>query len=347
MTSRSILRALGAALLIGALSGCQHTQEYNETFLVFGTLVDVTIYDDDPNRAAAAMETARADFNYMQRTWHAWKPSALYRINQLIPSGAEFSAGPSILPLIERSQTLSVQSHGLFNPAIGRLIALWGFQSDDLPNTPPPQDAIRALVAQHPAMADLQVKGLRLRSSNPAVQLDFGAFAKGYGIDLVIERLRALGIENLIVNAGGDLRAIGRHGERPWRIGIRNPRGEGVIASVDIQGDESVFTSGDYERYFDYEGTRYHHIIDPRTGYPARGTTSVTVIHSDGADADAAATALFVAGPTQWREIAKSMGVDKVMLIDDQGVVHMTPAMAERIHMQIKPVPTIRISPLE
>jgi len=214
-----------------------------------------------------------------------------------------------------------------------RLIALWGFHDENFePRLPDPQ-AIRALVAANPRMTDLELDGNRVRSRNPAVQLDFGGFAKGYTVDEVIEALRRGGAEHAVVNAGGDLRAIGRHGDRPWRIGIRHPRADGVLGMIEVSGDESVFTSGDYERYFIWEGRRYHHIIDPRTGYPATGSRSVTVIDSDATTADAAATALFIAGPEGWYEIAKRMGLGYVLLVDSEGVMHMNPAMQSRIEL--------------
>jgi len=145
--------------------------------------------------------------------------------------------------------------------------------------------------------------------------------------------LQSQGIANAVINAGGDLRVIGQHGERPWRIGIRHPRRDGVIAWIDAKTDESIFTSGDYERFYIHDDKRYHHILDPRTGYPAAGATSVTVIHVDAGLADAAATALFVAGPDRWHEIAHAMGVKYVMLIDAEGRIHMNPAMQKRVHL--------------
>jgi len=169
-----------------------------------------------------------------------------------------------------------------------------------------------------------------------------GAMAKGVAVDRAIDYLKSLGINNAIVNAGGDLKAIGRHGERPWHVGIRDPRkncgqqnqADCIIAELDVNDDEAVFTSGDYERFFEYQGKRYHHIIDPRSGYPANKSTSVTVIHHDAGTADAAATALFIAGPEQWPEIARDMGIKYVMLVDKQGRIYMTPAMAARIKLQ-------------
>ncbi|HFE32778.1 MAG TPA: FAD:protein FMN transferase [Gammaproteobacteria bacterium] len=344
-----MIRVLPLVLLsVLLLTACSpRPPVYQEQLLTFGTMVDVTLWNVDETRGQQAVATLARDFDYMHDAWHAWHRGPLGRVNQLLPTGEWFSCPPSIVPLIQRSSELSQASGGLFNPAIGQLIKLWGFASDDPPKGPPPApEAIRALVAQNPQMSDLQLEGIQLRSRNPAVRLDFGAFAKGYAVDRAIEQLRELGIENAIVNAGGDLRAIGRHGERPWRVGIRHPRQPGMLAAVDIEGDESVFTSGDYERYFDYDGKRYQHIIDPRSGYPAEGLSSVTVFARQADVADAAATAITVAGPdvADWLPVARALGVTGVMLVDTGGHVQMTPSLRERIYFDVEPKPEVRFS---
>jgi thiamine biosynthesis lipoprotein len=336
---------LAMALVVLTVSACKREQPvYNTRFLAFGTLVDLSIIGvsrDTANRASQALEQ---DFAFMHHAWHAWDPGPLGRVNQLIRKGETFSAPPSVLPLLKLAQRFSEQSGGLFNPAIGHLIDLWGFHTDDPEcRPPPPPEAIRNLVRSNPSMGDLTLDGILMHSNNPDVKLDFGAFGKGYGIDLAIAHLREMGIHNAIVNAGGDLRAIGDRDGQPWRIAVRRPSG-GVFATLEVSGDESVFTSGDYERYFVYEGETYHHIIDPRTGYPARGSRSVTVVHSDAATADAAATALFVAGPEQWVEVARGMGIKQVLLLDVAGTIHMTPAMAQRVKF-LDREPDIKLSP--
>ncbi|HSP01725.1 MAG TPA: FAD:protein FMN transferase, partial [Thioalkalivibrio sp.] len=298
----------------------------------------------DMELARAAGEAVRQDLDYMHNAWHGWEPGPMGRTNQLLATGGEFSANPSILPLILEGQRLEQDSKGLFNPAMGRLFALWGLHADERAPIPPPEDAeIHALLDRAPSMGDIQVRGIRIRSTNPAVQLDMGGYAKGYGVDRAMERLMDMGVEHAIINAGGDLRAIGQPGQRPWRIGIRHPDGEGVLASLELRGDESVYTSGDYEREFSHEGVRYHHILDPRTGQPARETRSVTVIADNGAQADASATALFVAGPQRFAEIAAAMGIRQAMLVDQQGTAHMTPTMALRIHFEQQPEPPVVI----
>jgi thiamine biosynthesis lipoprotein len=152
-----------------------------------------------------------------------------------------------------------------------------------------------------------------------------------------------MGVTDAVVNAGGEVHAYGRHGDRPWRIGIRDPRGPGVIAYVDIVGEESVVTSGDYEHYFEYQGRRYCHIIDPRTGYPAEGVRSVTVIHPSAGVGEAACKAFFLAKPKEWALLRQHMSVEQVMMIDDEGVVHLTPALAKRLHFVLQPPPKIVI----
>lgn len=329
---------LVAALLLGACD--TEPPVTSRTFLAFGTLVEVTIVGTEPKQAEQAIGQVQQEFEYMHRTWQPWDASALARMNMLLTTGAWFSAAPSVLPLLQQAAELERASGGRFNPAIGKLIKLWGFDESDQPTAqPPPKDEIASLVAAKPSLADIEIDGIRVRSTNPAVALDFGAFAKGYGVDRTIELLRRHGIENAIINAGGDLRAIGSHGDRAWRIGIRAPRGGGILAAVEISGDQSVFTSGDYERFFEFQGQRYHHILDPATGYPARGLTSVTVMTREGARADAAATALFVAGPDHWRQVAADMGVERVMVVLADGSVQMTARMAEHMHFEQDPPP--------
>ncbi|MGD8311059.1 MAG: FAD:protein FMN transferase [Gammaproteobacteria bacterium] len=318
---------------------------FHDRFFAFGTLIEITLYGVEQERAIRASDIIEREFHQRHTDWHAWEPGILNTTNAQLATLEPFTADPAILPLLVEAGRLSRLSQGLFNPTIGKLIALWGFQADELPlGTLPDPGAIKTLVEQAPSVRDVTITGERIQNSNPAVQYDLGAFAKGYAIDRSIDRLRELGIENAIINTGGDLRGIGRHGDRPWRIGIRHPRESGVLASVELDGDDSVFTSGDYERYFEVDGKRYHHIIDPRSGFPADTTTSVTVIHSDAATADAAATALFVAGPGEWLDIARRMGVHYVMLVDTSGVIHMNPAMQERIRFEPGMSADIRVS---
>ena len=335
MRAVSFHSLLASAALLFMLGGCADDGGvFERHFLAFGTLVDLSVAGTTQVQADAAAEVLEADFAEMHRAWHAWDPGPLGRVNRLLREPAPFTTPPSLLELIKTGKRLSRLSDGLFNPAVGHLIDAWGFHQDDPDgHRPPAAEALATLVRQNPSMEDLEIDGIYLRSSNPSVKLDFGAFGKGYGIDIAVRRLREMKIDNAIVNAGGDLRAIGSRLGRPWRIAIRDPSGAGALAVIETRGDESVFTSGDYERYFTWEGRRFHHIIDPRTGYPAAGTSSVTVIHSNSTVADAAATALFIAGPDDWHRIARNMGIRYVLLVDADGRLHMNPEMRDRLEL--------------
>ena len=343
---RRAAAALVLALLAIQLAGCNEPPRLREERIqVFGTWVDLALWGVDDATAERAIRVIQGDLGDLHTRWHAWQPGELTRINAAITAGEPVAVADTMRPVLERARALSLQSDDLFNPAIGRLVALWGFHADaPAKRAPPPTEAVAALVAAGPSMADLSFDGSRLRSRNPAVQLDLGAFAKGYGVDIAIGRLHDLGIRDAMVNAGGDLRVLGRRGDRAWRVGIRAPAG-GLLAAVEVADGESVFTSGTYERQFEHAGIRYHHIIDPRSGYPARGLSSVTVIGRDGAEADAAATALLVAG-RDWPRTARALGVAAVLAIDEQGALQATPAMANRLQFLEQPAPALGIVPL-
>lgn len=340
---RQLIRKILIVALLAGVAACSKTteQEYHDSFLVFGTIVEISLVGIDKQQSELIFKSINSDLKFMQYAFHAWNAGPIGRVNQLLAATGEFSANPSIIPLLNQAKALSTQSKGYFNPGIGRLMSLWGYHDDFLPEGPPPSsEDIQALVDQKPSLDDLSIRGVRVKNINPALQLDFGGIAKGYALERIIDNVKQLGVEHMIINAGGDIKAIGQKGNKPWSIGIRNPRAKEqdpqAIASVQLHDGEAIFTSGDYERFYDYQGQRFHHILNPFTGYPAMHTQSVTVIHSDATTADAAATALFVAGPENWREVAISMSLKYVMLIDAQGNVHLSEAMNQRLQWEIE-----------
>ncbi|MBT8040851.1 MAG: FAD:protein FMN transferase [Xanthomonadales bacterium] len=336
MNRRAPASTLLALALVLTLAACSSPmKKYHQDFYLFGTVMGVTLWADSEARAQQAFTSLHARFQTMHEDWHAWNPGALTAINRAFAEGRAVQASPGIVEMVRRSQALEESSEGRFNPAIGGLIALWGFHTSDYPILGPPPDraAIEALLKQRPSSRDIEIDGERLVSKNPAVQLDFGGIAKGHAIDIACAMLREQGIENAVINAGGDLRAIGRHGERPWRIAVRAPVG-GIIGSLETGPDEAVFTSGNYERFRQQDTERYPHILDPRSGWPVQDLASVTVIASEGLLADAAATAITVAGMDEWTVVAKALGLEQVLVVDGDGRVYMTPAISSRIDLE-------------
>ena len=320
------------------LAGCERTaKQYDYSIFAFGTLIDITLYDIDKKHAEIAFEQLQNDFDQYHQNWSPWTNGDLANLNQQLKESSKTDEGITLpkhlIPLVKDSIQLSRESHGLYNPTIGKLINLWQFHKYQEKDAHPPKSSkIQNLINKNPQMTDLSLdKNDQLHSNNPAVSLNFGAFAKGYAIALEIEQLQKLNIRHAVINAGGDLSVIGQHGDRPWNIGIRHPREDNILASIEVKHDESIFTSGDYERFYTFQNQRFHHILDPRTGYPTKDAQSVTVLHENAGRADAAATALFVAGSKDWQYIAKNMSIRHVMLIDADGNIHLTPAMEKRI----------------
>lgn len=310
------------------LAGCSLPAAHSTRFFVFGTLVEVHLPMVEEATASEIFGRLQADFQRMHGEWHAWEPGELVRLNAALQAGESVTTTPDILELIRRSQSLEELSGGRFNPAIGKLIALWGFHTSDYPiQGPPPSSAdIALLVDKSPTALAIETAGKHLRTANPAVQLDFGGIAKGYATDLAIGIIRSYGLTSAIVNAGGDMRLIGDNSGRPWRVGVEDPAG-GVAGGIEISGDAAVFTSGNYARFREDNQERYPHILDPRTGWPVATVASATVIGHDGATADAAATAIMVAGAEDWPAVATTMGIEAAMVIDESGVIHATKGM--------------------
>lgn len=330
------------AALAAAIAGCgREAQTVNRQHLAFGTLVELSIYTDDTDRAERAAERLRARLDDWHNRWHPWEGDGLAAVNRRLATGQPAAVEPELADMLRRAQALHAETDGHFDPALGGLVRLWGFHHDESPPSQPPAEPdIERWLAERPEMTDLHISEGRVTASGDRLQLDLGGFAKGYALDRAIAMLREDDIGNAIVNAGGDLRVIGRHGERAWRVGIRDPRGNGVFAAVEATDGDAVFTSGDYERFFHWQGRRYHHILDPRTGRPARGLRSVTVITDNAARADAAATALFVAG-RQWPRLAREMDLTRVMAVTDDGDVELTGTMSERVQFIGEPPPRV------
>ena len=327
-------RFAAAFLLLLTLPGCSGNdpETYRQQLFAFGTIVDITISGTENSKARATVQQIDALFQQQHRDWHAWQKGQLNNLNQAIAAGKSAHTSPSIIALIRLGQQFERSSKGLFNPAIGHLLEIWGFQQDDPSQRTPPDDSrIQYWLAAAPSTLNLQIREDTVSSTNPAVKLDFGGFAKGYSIGRAVDLLEKAGISNFIVNAGGDLCARGKHADHPWRVGIRHPRRSGLLGTLDLPDPICVFTSGDYERFFDYQGQRYHHILDPRNGYPVTATASVTVLANEPALADAAATAILVAGGERWRELAESMNIKEVLLIDSNGEFSVSPSLSERM----------------
>ena len=324
-------------LLCGLLlCGCEAANRtYRTDGHVFGTTVQISIYGESEQRADALAGQVLNEFDRLHHKFHAWEPGMLTALNDAIARGEPFQADAEMVDMLKAAGLLAARSDNLFNPAIGHLIRLWGFQSNDIvPHQPRPAE-IRHWVQANPRMSDLHFNGTTVYSDNRAVMLDLGGYAKGYALDRAANLLRAAGVRAALINIGGNVLALGQPGSRPWQVGIRDPRGDGTLAEVALHDNEAIGTSGDYQRYFMQDGKRHPHIIDPRTGATVDLVASVTIITSGGSDvgtrSDGNSKPLFIVGPAHWQEVAQRLGLTEVMLVDAQRHVLMTPAMRARL----------------
>lgn len=306
-------------------------------FVVFGTQVSLTLYDTPAQEAQTAIRQIEQRFYQFHQDWHAWEKGGIVsKINQAIAQQTPITVSADIKAFIEKSQRLAQQSNNLFDPGIGQLIRLWGFHSEDWHGPPPSEQAIQNWLATRPSIQDIQFNQLTLTCSNPNVSLDFGGNAKGLALDIAMTTLQQAGIKNAVVNIGGDLRVMGSKHGQPWRVGVQNPldkNADSPLGYLELMGAESLVTSGSYQRYFEWQGKRYSHIINPNTGYPADHFISVTVLHPDATTADAAATALMIAGQENWQTLAKQMGIEYALMISETGARYMTKKMENRFKM--------------
>lgn len=330
---RGVRHGLGW-MLLWLLVACSPPPLTQQQAYVFGTLVEVSVYGAPETQARQATAAVLARFDALHRALHAWQPSELSRLNAALAQGQRAPVTPELAAMLRDAQALSMQSSELFNPAIGGLIALWGFHADTPQTQVPEAAAIARWVEAAPRMRDLHVEDGEAWSDNPAVQLDLGGYAKGYALDEAVRILKAHGIDNALVNIGGNVIALGSHGDRPWRVGIQHPRQPGTLATLDLMNGEAIGTSGDYQRYFEVDGQRYSHLIDPRSGRPAPGMQSVTVLVSGehaGTRSDALSKPLFIGGPSQLTEQAARLGVSEYLAVEAAGRTHISPAMQARL----------------
>lgn len=333
-----LTRGVLGLLLIAStvwLAACNRPEPvHKQQSFVFGTQVEVTVYGVEEATAQRALQTVLGEFDRLHRAWHPWESGTLETINTALAAGRRAPIDAELATAIEGARDIAAASDHLFNPAIGNLIRLWGFHTDTFVAHLPDAAEQARMVHARPRLTDLVIEQGQIRSINPAVRIDLGGYAKGYALDLAARRLREAGIRNALINIGGNVMALGQRGDRPWHIAIQHPRRPGILAELDLHDGEAIGTSGDYQRFFERDGRRYCHLLDPRTGAPVTHTQAVTVLTSGaqaGTRSDALSKPLFVAGPQDWRTMAQKTGITHALRVDAQGRVTVTTALAARL----------------
>ncbi|MFH0883390.1 MAG: FAD:protein FMN transferase [bacterium] len=315
-------RVITALLILLLTSGCApRPRTWGRSMM--GTEVAITIHDG-PGRWSGKRWKAAADsaFTEMHRVEvMAWS-GELASLNDSSAAGSPDSVSDELYGLIDHAFEISEISDEAFTPAIGPLVKAWGIAFGQ-PRIPRPGEIdTLSQIVHHTVMTRTNHGEVWLKPRGAAIEL--GGIAKGYAVDRAVEVLQEQGMKAGMVWAGGDLRVFGRKPDgKPWRIAVRHPRNPSEFLTVlELKKPMSVATSGDYERYFEVDGVRYHHIIDPATGYPARASISTTAVGGTCMDADAFATALFVMGPEWGILMADRIGMPAMVVsMSDTGLV--------------------------
>lgn len=317
------------------LAGCGDRATHRARLHEFSTFIDVQLDNVKAEQADAAFAALKTHFANWHDHWTTQQPlSALAKVNQSLLATGKAQVPDVLIEHLKQAQTLSQQTRGLFAPASGELVQLWGFHDGkNLPKRPPSNQRIQALTQSHQPFHEWTWKDQTL-IGKAKQSLDLGGYAKGAAIDEALVLLKDLGIEHALINAGGDLRAMGRRHhqhskhtqKRPWRVGIRDPFSTGPFVTIELDEAQAVFTSGTYERYFEYNNQRYHHLLNPFSGQPANTLASATVVLKQGAHADAYATAIVAAGEN-WRAIVGLLKLKKWMVVTQDQSVFISDAL--------------------
>ena len=304
--------AVVVIVAILCLNGCTDRATVIEQQIVeFGTIIRITLVSENVELAERQLTEIENRLKQHRHFWHAWEDSDLSRFNQQLLDAKPHKIPPSLATLIKRSKQYYRDTQGLFNPALGNLIAAYGFHAESELQVL----IIDSIQKDLPTMDDLVINNGKAQSNNPHLALDLGAIAKGYSIDEIAKWLTRQNLDHFLIDAGGDLVSSGNRGGKPWSVGLQNPFAPGVIAAIELDQPMALFTSGNYQRNYRRGGKLVHHIIDPRNGRPSAHIASATVLHQDPVLADVAATTLMIDGVQNHRQIARSLGIKHYLII--------------------------------
>lgn len=330
---------MSLAVLLSVVSGCARQKEYSSQQFLMDTVVEITVFGATEEKAregaAAAFDEIKRIADLTDRFAHpgskAFSRSDVCRVNSMAGI-SPVMVSRDVLTMVELSQEYNKITGGAFDITVGPLMDLWSFSRQP---SVPPEKLLRerlSLVGMDKVVIDKNGKSVFL--TRKGMSLDLGAVAKGYAAEKAAGILKEKGITQGIINAGGNVVVLGKKGnETPWKLGIQNPRdGDSLIGVLDIH-DQAVVTSGDYQRYFEKSGVRYHHLLDPSTGKPARDLISVTVVCDSSARADILSTALFVMGKEKGMELLSRLhGVEALFVSRDKEIT-VTPGLEDKIQV--------------
>lgn len=289
---------------------------HEDTQAVMGTRVHVEFFLDDDARGPALLRAVMQEMHRIDHAFSSYKDtSELSKVNREAPHGW-VKVSDELLSLLTKAHQVSELSGGAFDVTYASVGRYYDYREAKAPDA---QTIVKAVESINYRYVERDVSGKRVRFLRPEVYVALGGIAKGHAVDRGIQILVEAGISQASVSAGGDSRIVGDRRGQPWTVGVQHPRKPGEMAAVLPLVDTAVSTSGDYERYFEREGVRYHHILDPSTGRSATGAWSVTILGPEATFTDALSTSVFVLGAKRGLELIDRLAGIDAIIIDPQG----------------------------
>ncbi|MBU0628624.1 MAG: FAD:protein FMN transferase [Nanoarchaeota archaeon] len=296
-----------AFLVTSCTTPLQKTEQTRE---LMSTYFTITAYDKNPQKAEQAIDSAFDEIARIESILSIYQNTAqAYLLNK---QGYIDNAVPELIETINKSIYYGELSDGAFEITVQPVLDLYTYSFTELKRPPTDQEISSAV--KEIGYKNILIKGNHIEFTKPNMKITLGGIAKGYAVEKAINVLKQNGINHALVNAGGNMRAIGNKENEKWSIALRNPRDENDYITIVYLDNNAVSTSGDYERYFD-ENKTFHHIINPTTGYSATDLISVTIVTDNAYDADALSTSVFVLGPEKGLELIEKLDNAEGLLI--------------------------------
>jgi FAD:protein FMN transferase len=318
-TSARRLPGVLLAALAAVLPALAQAEWHAREEAIMGTRVAVELWIEDAALAERAMDAVIAEMRRTDELMSTYKPAS--QLSQVNAHAHErpVEVNDDIVTVVERGLEMSRLSGGAFDITYASVGYLYDYRAHQRPTDAEIAAALPG-VDYRQVVVDREARTIRFLKEG--VRIDLGGIAKGYAVDRAIERLREMGIRHAMVNAGGDTRLLGDRRGKPWIVGIRDPRAEGRMVTRLPLADEALSTSGDYERYFEEDGVRHHHILEPGTGRSARAVRSATVLGPDATLTDALSTTVFVLGVERGMEIVSRLPDVEAVIVDAEGRIY-------------------------
>jgi len=331
------IRAPIFILTVFLISGCGK-KEYSKVGFLMDTVVEVKVCHKNKTEAEKAIDASMEEMRRVEEKMSRFLPeSEVSKINKeaLINNPEHSLSGDGWITVSDELSSvlgeavyISDLTKGSFDITIYPLCRTWKFDGETV-KVPDRREIVEKLKLVN--YKNMIVENGRVKFAKRSMGIDLGGIAKGYAVDAAIRVLKEKNIKSAMVNAGGDIYVLGRKRGKPWRIGIRHPRKEGEILGIVELEDKAIVTSGDYERFFFSEGKRYHHILNPKTGYPADGCQSVTIVAEKATFADGLATGVFVLGPEEGMNLIENLKEVEGVIVNKEGEVSISSGLGSKI----------------